>query len=36
MKREEKLTKICKNGDERKLPSCDNVFLDVCIAQADH
>lgn len=29
-------TKICKDGDERELPYCDNVFLDVCVAQADH
>lgn len=31
-----KNSKICKNRDEREVPSCDNVFLDACIAQADH
>lgn len=26
--------RICKNGDEREVPSSDNLFLDACIAQA--
>lgn len=25
---------ICKNGDEREVSSCGDLFLDACIAQA--
>lgn len=36
MKREKKIQKFVKNGDEREVPSCDSVFLNACVAQADH
>lgn len=34
MKRGKKTSRICKNGDEREVPSSDNLFFDTCIAQA--
>lgn len=35
MKRK-KISKKLKNGDEKEVLSCDSVFLNACIAQADH
>lgn len=31
-----KFQNFLKNGDEREVLACDNVFLDACISQTDH